>query len=154
MYHGLADCLVPARGSELYYNRTVAALGGGGGGGDVRAAVADFFRLFLVPGIQHCAGTAVGAPWSFAGAFQAGYMGAGVWSVPGFEDREHDAVLALVDWVERGRAVDSIVATTWRSPLDPTSGVLRQRPICPWPQKAVYDGVGDVNVAGSWKCSS
>ena len=26
MYHGMADALVPTRGSELYYNRTVEAM--------------------------------------------------------------------------------------------------------------------------------
>lgn len=144
LYHGLADGLVPTQGTELYYNRTVAALGGG--------SVDDFMRLFLIPGMQHCWGTAVDAPWDIAGAFQAGVMGAGTWSVPGFEDAGHDALLALVDWVEKGRAVESVVATTWRSSQDPTSGVRRQRPVCKWPRTAVWDGQGDVDEAGSWRC--
>jgi hypothetical protein len=111
-------------------------------------------RMFLVPGMQHCWGTAVDAPWNVGGAFQAGVMGSDVWSVPGFEDAEHDALMALVEWVERGRAVESIVATTWRSSMDPTSGVKRQRPVCAWPKRAVWGGKGDVDVATSWKCSS
>lgn len=145
LYHGLADGLVSAHGSGLYYNRTVDALGGGGG-------VDDFFRMFLVPGMQHCGLTAVDAPWSFGATLQAAVFGSGAWSVPGFEDREHDAVMALVDWVERGRKVDQIIATTWNNPVDPASGVRRQRPICPWPKKAVYRGAGDVDQAESWRC--
>ncbi len=148
LYHGLADGLVPTRGSELYYNRTIAALGG------QESGVEDFFRMFLVPGMQHCWGTVVDAPWNFAGAFQAGSMGSDVWSVPGFEDAEHDALMALVQWVEGGPAVESIVATTWRSSMDPTSGVKRQRPICAWPKRAVWDGEGNVDAAASWSCSS
>lgn len=146
LYHGLADGLVPTRGSEVFYNRTVAALGKDG--------VDEFMRMFLVPGMQHCWGTAVDAPWNLGGAFQAGVMGSGVWSVPGFEDAEHDALMALVEWVEGGRAVESIVATTWRSSMDPTSGVRRQRPVCAWPKRAVWDGKGDVDDAASWRCSS
>ncbi|GAB1317452.1 hypothetical protein MFIFM68171_07662 [Madurella fahalii] len=145
VYHGLSDGLISAHGSALYYNRTVDALGGEG--------VDGFFGMFLVPGMLHCGDTAVDAPWSFGAASQAAVMGSGAWSVPGFEDRDHDAVMALVDWVERGRKVDQIIATTWNSPLDPASGVRRQRPICPWPKKAVYDGVGDVDQAESWKCA-
>ncbi|KAH6853080.1 Tannase/feruloyl esterase [Chaetomium sp. MPI-CAGE-AT-0009] len=145
MYHGLADGLVPPRGTQLYYNRTVAALSGGD--------VADFFRAFFVPGMMHCMGTTVNAPWNFAGASHAAFLGSGVWSVPGFEDVEHDAMMALMNWVERGKAVNRIIATTWRDPTDSTSGVRRQRPICPWPQKAVWDRLGDADVAGSWTCS-
>lgn len=147
MYHGTADGLVPTRGSEYYYNKTIEAFGGDLG------IVADFFRFFLVPGAQHCWGTPVGAPWAIGGAFQAALMGTEVWSVPGFEDREHDALLALVGWVEQNRTVDKIVATTWTTALDPKSGLLRQRSLCPWPQKAVYDGVGNVDSAKSWQCS-
>lgn len=145
LYHGLADGLVPTKGSDWYYNSTIAASGG-------LARTRDFFRYFQIPGMQHCWGTVVDAPWSVAGAFQPGAMGTGYWSVPGFQDAKHDAVLALREWVEEGKAVDEIVATTWRSSQDPTSGVLRQRPICPWPEKAVYKGHGDVDVADSWSC--
>ncbi|KAK3689926.1 Tannase/feruloyl esterase [Podospora appendiculata] len=148
LYHGLADGLVPTRGSEYYYNETIAAFNVS------RAAVADFFRMFLVPGMQHCWSTPVGAPWNIGGSFQAGVMGPGYWSVPGFEgSKRHDALLALVDWVERGEAVESIVATAWRSPLNASSGVLRQRPLCAWPAKAVWDGFGDEDEAASWRCA-
>ncbi|KAL2176538.1 CTP synthase N-terminus-domain-containing protein [Thermothelomyces heterothallicus CBS 202.75] len=77
----------------------------------------DFMRLFLVPGVGHCYRTAVDAPWNFGGAFQAGLMGSGVWSVPGLEDAEHDALIALVDWVEKGKPLDGIVATTAQETL-------------------------------------
>ncbi|KAK3319951.1 Tannase/feruloyl esterase [Cercophora scortea] len=148
LYHGLADGLVPTRGSEYYYNETIAAFNGS------RAAVDDFFRLFLVPGMQHCWSTPVGAPWSIGGSFQAGVMGPEYWSVPGFEgSKRHDALLALADWVERGEAVESVVATAWRSPMNASSGVLRQRPLCAWPAKAVWDGVGDQDQADSWRCA-
>jgi fermentation-respiration switch protein FrsA (DUF1100 family) len=174
LWHGLADGLIPTEGSVLYYNRTADALSsacagrgrewtgedhgecgvGDGGVGDDGGSLDDFFRMFLIPGLQHCWGTAVDAPWNIGGAFQSSMTGSSAWSVPGFEDAEHDALLALMRWVEQGQPVDRIVATTWTSPMDPSSGVRRQRPICPWPRYAVWDGEGDVDVADSWTCSS
>ena len=143
MYHGIADGLVPTKGSELYYNRTLEAMG---------PNIDDFFRLFLVPGMQHCAGTVVNAPWYFAGGSQASVIGTDAWSVPGFSDKKHDALLALMAWTEHGSAPDEIVATAWKSTYAPASGVLQQRPLCPYPKMAKWNGVGDVKVASSWSC--
>jgi len=52
----------------------------------------------------------------------------------------------MVDWVENGNAPASILAT------NSTGGVVtRSRPLCPWPQTAVYGG-GDPNSAASFTC--
>lgn len=48
MYHGLADGVIPTKSSQLYYNRTQSAMPG--------VDLMSFFRLFLVPGMQHCVG--------------------------------------------------------------------------------------------------
>lgn len=48
----------------------------------------------------------------------------------------------MVNWVENGVAPDSILA----------SGGGRTRPLCPFPQTAIYDGVGDPNLASSFSC--
>ena len=143
MYHGMADGLVPTRGSSVYYDRVSNTMGGD---------PTDFFRYFLVPGMQHCWMTTVDAPWYFAAPFQASILGNDTWSVPGARDSQHDVLLALVDWVEEGKAVDSLVATTWKVANDSESGVLRQRPLCPYPQKAIYHGEGDADDAESWHC--
>jgi hypothetical protein len=54
----------------------------------------------------------------------------------------------LVDWVENGVAPASV-------PAQNTSGgvVTRTRPLCPYPQTAVYDGVGDPDQASSFSCT-
>jgi len=149
LYHGLADGLVPVKGSLLYYNKTVSAFDGS------LDSVRDFFRLFLVPGMQHCWNTddAVKAPWNFGGATQAGAMGMGEWSVPGYRDARHDAMMAMMDWVEQGKAVDEVVATSWNGLWSVKSGVKRQRPLCAWPEKPVWDGKGDVDAARGWRCT-
>jgi len=52
---------------------------------------------------------------------------------------------ALVDWVEKDHAPDSVIAT---GPAFPG----RSRPLCPYPQHAQYDGHGDPKDARSFTC--
>jgi len=54
---------------------------------------------------------------------------------------------ALVAWVERGVAPQQILATTT------TNGVVtRSRPLCPYPQTAIYNGSGSTDDAASFHC--
>ena len=78
--------------------------------------VAEFARLFMAPGVFHCEGG------------------------PGFT--EFDAFGALVEWVETGRAPETITA----------SRGTETRPLCPYPTVATYDGTGDRNRAASFVC--
>jgi feruloyl esterase len=58
-----------------------------------------------------------------------------------------DMVAALEQWVEHGKAPDRIVAS------HSTNGVVdRTRPLCPYPQVAVYSGTGSVDDAASFVC--
>ncbi|KAI1160242.1 Tannase/feruloyl esterase [Nemania serpens] len=146
MYHGASDGLVPTQGSNLYYDRVVEKMGGN------VTATREFFRYFMVPGMQHCWTTPVDAPWAFGAPSQASILGNDIWSVPGYKDAQHDVLLALMDWVEKNVTVDQVVATTWNKPTNVSSGVLKQRPLCPYPQMAKWDGHGDLNDARSWSC--
>ncbi len=158
MYHGLADPLITPRGSTHFYEQarlataTATAAGATTVAGAAPPPLEAWFRLFPVPGMLHCQGSAVGAQWHINGAGQGWTVGPGAYSVPGFQDPGYDALLALVEWVEHGRAVDRIVATAWHNLTDPGPGVSRQRPLCPYPRTAVYDGLGDVDQADSWDC--
>ncbi|KAK6075036.1 tannase and feruloyl esterase [Seiridium cupressi] len=51
-YHGLADELIPTKGSEQYYNSV----------GTLIPEVEDFYRYYQVPGMGHCGGGASGSP--------------------------------------------------------------------------------------------
>lgn len=146
LYHGLADGLIATGSSNVLYEGVANATGG-------IDSMDNWFRFFLVPGMGHCTATAVDAPWYFAGANQQASLGTDILSVPGFMDAKHDALLALMDWVENDTAIDTIIATTWENSTDPSSGVKRQRPLCPFPTEAKYDGTGDVNSADSWTCA-
>ncbi|KAJ5369539.1 hypothetical protein N7509_014151 [Penicillium cosmopolitanum] len=145
LFHGLADGGIVPRSSGVFYERTLALLGG-------LDAVRDWFRLFYIPGMEHVGDTPVGAPWFISGGSQASRLGSNAWAGRNrLEDPQHDALLALMDWVENGMVIKQVIATTWTNSTDPTSGVLRQRPLCPYPEKQVYIG-GNEKVPESWKC--
>ena len=56
---------------------------------------------------------------------------------------------ALEQWVEQGHAPDRIVAS------HSTKGVVeRTRPLCPYPQVAVYKGTGSTDEAASFVCQA
>jgi feruloyl esterase len=58
-----------------------------------------------------------------------------------------ESLAALDEWRDKGKAPDSIVAS------HSTKGVVdRKRPLCPYPQTAVYKGTGDTNDAVNFVC--
>ena len=84
-------------------------------------------RLFAVPGMTHCS--------------------------DGLALDKFDALTALVDWVEKAKAPDRIIAS-----VDPTNKEIPAswspnctRPLCPWPKYAKYAG-GDPESAASFEC--
>ncbi|RMZ68281.1 feruloyl esterase B precursor [Pyrenophora seminiperda CCB06] len=146
-YHGMADGLIPTGSTPYFYNQVDRTLTPKG------VDIDAFFRFFLVPGMGHCSGTTatVNAPWYFAGANQAPVLGPTVYGVPGFRNKEHDALLAMVAWVEQGEAPESIIGTKYKDEARQKE-VARQRPLCMYPKVARYKGVGDVDSAEAWEC--
>ena len=58
-----------------------------------------------------------------------------------------DMQAVLEQWVEKGIAPDQVFAT------HSINGVVdRSRPLCPYPQVAVYKGKGDTNDAANFEC--
>jgi len=85
-----------------------------------REPVHAWSRLYLSPGMGHCGGGSAAL------------------------DR-FDMLSAVVDWVEKGKAPDAVIATGKAFPG-------RSRPLCPYPQYAAYNGHGDPNDAASFAC--
>jgi len=56
-----------------------------------------------------------------------------------------DMLDAVVDWVEKGTAPDSVIATGKAFPG-------RSRPLCAYPKHAQYTGHGDTQEASSFVC--
>ncbi len=113
MYHGWNDQLIQAGNSINYYNSVSKVMGA--------KETDDFVRLFMAPGMLHCAGG------------------------PG--PNTFDAVGALEQWVEKGTKPASLIASHM------TSGAVdRTRPLCPYPQVAVYNGSGSLDEAANFAC--
>jgi len=81
----------------------------------------QFFRLFMAPGMEHCGG--------------------------GIGPDRHDSMTAIIDWVEKGKAPDTILAS---KVVD--KQVVRTRPLCPYPQVARYSGQGSIDEAANFRC--
>ena len=111
-YHGWSDTALNPMMAVSYYEDVL----------DRTPNAADFYRLFMVPGMFHCAG------------------GRGV--------NQIDVLPDLVRWVENGVAPDVIVGRR----VDGDGQVLMTRPLCPYPQVARYRGEGDPDDAGSFAC--
>jgi feruloyl esterase len=122
-FQGWADPLAVPANSTAYYDSVVRALGGTGGSETALRQVPNFYRLFMVPGMVHGLGNGYG-PATF------------------------DLLTALEDWVERGKAPDSLVATEF----DEKGVAVRSRPLCSYPAVVHYRGSGDVNQAASFLC--
>jgi hypothetical protein len=90
----------------------------------------SFTRLYMVPGMDHC------------------FFG------PGPNSFREPMRSALEHWVEQGSAPDSIVATKYKTNGDPSSGVARTRPLCPYPQVARYTGSGSIDEAANFACQA
>ena len=127
MYQGWNDWPLRPQRALTYLSEMEAEMGGA-------EATADFFRLFMLPGMAHCAG------------------GPGAWQT--------DYVAPIVKWREQGEAPDRLVAAQ-PGPipfphLAPDERVAPKtqftRPLCPHPQFAQYQGSGDQNDAGSFRC--
>ncbi len=58
-----------------------------------------------------------------------------------------DMVAVIEGWVERGDAPDQIIASHAAN-----GTVDRTRPLCPYPQQAVYRGTGSSDEAANFVC--
>ncbi|MBL8552367.1 MAG: tannase/feruloyl esterase family alpha/beta hydrolase [Hyphomonadaceae bacterium] len=115
VYHGWNDNLLSPENTLDYYAQAEATMG---------ADVRSFARLFMVPGMEHCAGGP--GPWMF------------------------DGLSALVAWVEQGEAPAHLIAAH----PGPSGAPDRTRPLCPWPQIARYRGEGASDEAANFSCAA
>ncbi len=116
IFHGTADPIFSALESIDYYQRLSRNNGG-------RAATAQWARLFLVPGMNHCAG--------------------------GPATDSFDGLGAIVDWVEKRIAPARIAASV--SPRS-TYFPGRTRPLCAYPAYARYAGSGSLEDGANFTC--
>lgn len=130
VYHGWNDPAIPAINAVNYYDSVVAKMG--------RRDVDSFMRLYMVPGMQHCD--------DGPGANSFGQVGR-----LNFDDPQHSAYAALEQWVEKGTAPSTIVASKYG---DDKQHPTMTRPLCAYPQAAKYKGSGDTNDAANFACEA
>jgi feruloyl esterase len=138
LWHGLADPHIAPATTVAYYRALQEVMG--------PEAVADFARLYLLPGVGHCGG--------------------------GRGPAELDLLTAMMTWVESGVAPHRIETATktetassrfgqpdgvedrGNRPPQRALGVpplpAMTRPVFPWPLTAAFTGAGDVNDTASW----
>ena len=87
-------------------------------------AVKDAVALFMMPGVSHCGGGS--GPFIF------------------------DNIGILETWLDRGTPPEKIIA---HRPPD-AAGKAMSRPLCPYPQRAQYNGEGDTDDASSFSCGA
>jgi hypothetical protein len=133
LYHGWSDTAIAPTNAIIYYESVASKMGA--------KQTADFVQLYMVPGMQHCAGGP--GPNSF-----------GTNPSPTPSDAQHSLAIALDQWVDQGAAPAQIVATKYKTGANPESGVVRTRPLCPYPQVARYIGSGSTDDAANFKCAA
>ena len=133
IYAGWADWSINPVSQVDYYERVLAKMGG-------RDKVADFARLFLIPGNGHC------------------NVVDKTKKVPNVVD----FLSALEGWVEQDKKPDSVLASHVADPNTklipsgmPIEGpVDRTRPICAYPTAATYKGSGSIDDAANFTCKA
>lgn len=103
----------------------------------LRSANSDapaFARFFRVPGMNHCSG--------------------------GTSTDQFDALTPLVNWVEKGQAPDTLLASARgagnaggvNTDVPASWSPSRTRPLCAYPKVAKYKGAGDIEQASNFSC--
>jgi hypothetical protein len=132
MYHGWNDSGISPLNSINYYESVQNKMG--------KQEADSFLRLYMVPGMQHCGGG----------------PGPDVFGQMGFStsnDPQHNIYLALEQWVEKGSAPSTVIAT--KQPGEGTTAAVKMtRLLCAYPQVAKYKGSGDTNDAANFVCAA
>jgi hypothetical protein len=131
IYHGWNDAAISALNTINYYESVRSKMG--------KPDADSFLRLFMVPGLQHCGGGP--GPDVFG---QMGFSTA--------NDPQHNMYLALEQWVEKGTAPTTVIAT--KQSGEGAAAAKMTRPLCAYPQVAKYRGSGDTNDAASFVCAA
>jgi hypothetical protein len=128
LYQGWSDQSDIPADSIDYYDTTEKTMGG-------RAPTQEFFRLFVIPGMNHCT------------------EGPGPFAI--------DYLTYLESWVEQGHAPEKMIGAhvqglNWEQsfklkyPLDPALPVSFTRPVYPYPLNAKFKGSGNPDDAANF----
>jgi Tannase and feruloyl esterase len=123
LWQGWADGTVSPLSTIDYYEMVEKTMGGA-------AATRDFFRLFMMPGVDHC--------WGGEGASVVDFLS------------------YMEAWVEKNQAPEMMISAHVKADVDPVNwpsdpaSIGFTRPVYPYPLQAKYKGTGDPNKAESF----
>jgi feruloyl esterase len=139
-YHGWDDPNIPSLEAVAFHKAVVAdqAQRRHLTPQQAEAETQKFYRLFMAPGMGHCNGG--DGPSNFG---QNGQR-------PLKDDAEHDMLIALEQWVEKGAAPERFIGSRVDAK---TSAVDMTRPICAYPKVPVWNGSGPAAEASSFACA-
>ncbi|KAH8901033.1 tannase and feruloyl esterase [Thozetella sp. PMI_491] len=133
-FHGRNDPTVTSALSMQYFSGVQAA------SNFTLDEVHSFYRLFFIPGMHHCSG------------------GPGAWNIGQSYpldttklDPTSNILLALVEWVEQGKAPESIIGAKYEND-DIRQTITAQRRHCVYPYRSKWDGKNPSNDSASWEC--
>jgi len=130
LYHGWDDQAISPWSTIAYYENVRKQMG---------TEKADgFVQLYMVPGMEHCAGGPGPDAFGQLGLPEAKGAGSGILHV-------------LEDWVEKGTPAKEVVTAKFQG-TGKTATVKMTRPLCPYPQVAVYKGAGSTDDAANFVC--
>ena len=129
LYHGWDDPAISSLNTIHYYGSVIGKMG--------QRDVDSFVRLYMAPGVQHCDGGP--GPDSYG---EVGDLNA--------RDPRHSLDGALEQWVEKGTAPETVMASKFQD--QERQHATMTRPLCPYPQVAKYKGSGDTNDAANFTC--
>ncbi|MDC1436322.1 tannase/feruloyl esterase family alpha/beta hydrolase [Gammaproteobacteria bacterium] len=121
VYHGMADGVFSPDDTIRWYSALNAQNAGNAD---------EFARLYLVPGMGHCAS--------------------------GPSTDQFNMFEALVSWVEEGVAPDRVIASARgnNAEIPADWSTERTRPLCAFPEVARYNGSGDIEDAANFSCEA
>jgi len=132
LYHGWNDAAISPWNTIAYYKNVQEKMG---------AQKADsFVRLYMVPGMEHCAGG--------PGASSFGQFGLETAKGP-----KYGLFDSLENWVVKGTPADDVVATKFAPGADGVTKAVMTRPLCAYPSVAKYKGSGDSSDAANFACA-
>jgi feruloyl esterase len=124
MSHGWSDGLIPATNALRFHDALLPTL--------TDAQAQGQYRLFMAPGMDHCAG--------------------------GEGPSQFDTLGVIDEWATTGIAPERIIAIRPSvaagipgAPAGPPRAPM-SRPLCPWPTYAHYKGAGDPNDPANFHC--
>ena len=133
LYHGWNDPAISPGNTVEYYQSVEAKLGA--------AKTAGFARLYMIPGMEHCAGG--------PGASAFGQLG-----LETAKGAKYGVMDELTEWVEQGKPDLPVIATKYARGGDGAMKAVMTRPLCAYPKVARYKGAGDTTDASNFVCAA